>query len=110
VPRKKKTFAECMNAGRPWSEIDLDNLRSQLKLGTPLTGVAELLDREPLQVQTKVEQLAAGYQYEPRRGGHRTPLVASEKWDLSGQPASIRHDQFKSRPEGAATKAHRARR
>jgi hypothetical protein len=49
--------------GRPWSEVDLDNLRSQLKLGTPLAGIAGLLGRDPLEVQSKIEQLAAEHQY-----------------------------------------------
>jgi hypothetical protein len=45
-------------AERPWSEVDLDNLRSQLKLGTPLAEIAGSLGRDSLEVQSKIEQLA----------------------------------------------------
>jgi hypothetical protein len=74
VPNKKRPPMECTNAGRPWSEVDLDNLRSELKRGAPLAEIAELLGRDVQQIQVKVEQLAAEHQYDPaqapRNRGH----------------------------------------
>jgi hypothetical protein len=55
-PRKIKLGGRM--AERPWSEVDLDNLRSQLKLGTPLAEIAGSLGRDSLEVQSKIEQLA----------------------------------------------------
>jgi hypothetical protein len=51
-----------MNAGRPWSEADLENLRAELKRGAPLAEIADLLGRDVWQVEVKVEQLAAEHE------------------------------------------------
>jgi hypothetical protein len=62
VPRKKKSANDCTNAGRPWSEADLENLRAELKRGAPLAEIADLLGRDVWQVEVKVEQLAAEHE------------------------------------------------
>jgi hypothetical protein len=73
VPKKKKSLSDQMEAGPPWLEVELVNLRSGLKRGTPLAEIAELLGRDPLQVQTKIEQLAAEHQYDPAHSKPKTP-------------------------------------
>lgn len=60
--RIRKKPPEAMpagNAGKPWSELDLDDLRHELRRGAPLPQIAELLGREITEVEAKIEELTA---------------------------------------------------
>jgi hypothetical protein len=69
----KKGFP-TINAGKPWSELDLEALWSHLRQGTSLRQIAQLLARE---VQAKLNEVADAKHLETegrRRGqGGRPP-------------------------------------
>ena len=47
------------NAGKSWSESDLEDLRSELKRGAPIAEIAVRLAREASEVEAKIEEMAA---------------------------------------------------
>jgi len=68
-----------MDAGRSWSEADLDNLRAELKRGAPLAEIAELLGRDVGQIQVKVEQLAAEHERDSAQAARNRGYIESHR-------------------------------
>jgi hypothetical protein len=46
-----------INSGQPWSELDLADLRGELRLGKPLAEIAEFLCRSIEEVEAKAAEL-----------------------------------------------------
>jgi hypothetical protein len=49
-----------INAGTPWSDLDLEDLQIERERGTPVRQIADLLAREVLEVELKIVQLELG--------------------------------------------------
>jgi hypothetical protein len=48
-----------MGSGKPWSTLDLNNLREGLRAGMPIPKLASFLIREVDEVEAKIAELAA---------------------------------------------------
>lgn len=49
-----------LNSGKPWSALDLADLRNGIDLGVPLVKIADFLCRDVDEVRTKVAQQQKG--------------------------------------------------
>lgn len=49
------------NEGKPWSEMDLEDLDSALKLGKPVEEIAEFLCRSVEEVRAKLAELSQSH-------------------------------------------------
>jgi hypothetical protein len=47
-----------LNSGKPWSAMDVADLKQCLKLGDSTKAIAEFLCREPGEVRAKIAELA----------------------------------------------------
>ena len=47
-----------MGSGKPWSTLDLNNLREGLRAGMPIPKLASFLIREVDEVEAKIAELA----------------------------------------------------
>ena len=52
-----------INEGKPWSEMDLVDLRNSVAHGTPVAEIADFLRRSEREVQEKIAELGL-----PQRG------------------------------------------
>ena len=48
-----------LNSGKDWSEMDLQDLRDDMHLGTPLEQIADFLMRDVSEVEAKIAELQA---------------------------------------------------
>jgi hypothetical protein len=48
---------ENINNGQPWSELDLADLRDELRRGVPIRDIAEYLRRDVAEVDAKATEL-----------------------------------------------------
>lgn len=49
-----------MNVGKPWSEMDLVDLRNSLEHGDSVEQIAEFLCRETREVEAKIAEINVG--------------------------------------------------
>jgi hypothetical protein len=52
------------NTGKPWSTLDLQNLRDELRAGMPILQLAQFLTRNVDEVEMKIGELAANHNTE----------------------------------------------
>jgi hypothetical protein len=57
-----------VSSAKPWSTLDLQNLREGLRAGMPILKLSDFLMRDVDEVEAKIAELAAN-----RNGGQQTP-------------------------------------
>jgi hypothetical protein len=60
-----------VSSAKPWSTLDLQNLREGLRAGMPILKLADFLMRDVDEVEAKIAELAAN-----RNGGQQTPPIS----------------------------------
>jgi hypothetical protein len=58
-----------INKGKPWSTLDLQNLRDGLRAGMPILQLAKFLARNAQEVEMKIAELTANHSAEQETPG-----------------------------------------
>ncbi|HEX3494610.1 MAG TPA: hypothetical protein VHT48_04460 [Methylocella sp.] len=71
VPLATRNLEPDLNSGKPWSEMDLEDLRSAWKAGDDLEELSRYLCRDWQEIATKCKELGLDLTYQSRKRAGR---------------------------------------